>query len=111
MSSDGVAVLLREVLHALAFREVLADQPVGVFVGPTFPRMMGCGEVEARARALFDGGVVMELGAVVRRDRPDGSWLTANELRCASGHVGGGAGRQLPDRHVPGLAGQVPICV
>ena len=34
MSSDGVAVLLREVLHALAFGEVLADQPVGVFVGP-----------------------------------------------------------------------------
>ncbi len=73
MSGDGVAVLLREVLHALAFREVLADQPVGVFVASPFPRMVRCGKVEARARALFDGGVVMELGTVVSRDLPDGS--------------------------------------
>lgn len=34
---DGVAVLLRQSSHALSFRDVLAYQAVGVFVGAALP--------------------------------------------------------------------------
>ena len=46
-----MAVVLRQVFHALALGEILPDQAVGVLVGPAFPRMMGRGEVEPGAVA------------------------------------------------------------
>ncbi len=39
--------MLRQVRHALFLKQGLVNEPVGVFVGAAFPRMMGRGEVEA----------------------------------------------------------------
>jgi hypothetical protein len=36
---EAVAVVLRQVFHAVALGEILPDQAVGVFVGAAFPRM------------------------------------------------------------------------
>ena len=68
--------MLRQVRHGLFLGQVLANEPVGVFVGPAFPRMVRRREVEAGAGRVLDRGVAMELGAVVGGDRPDGavSW-------------------------------------
>ncbi len=51
LGGDAIAVVLGEVRHALAFREVLADQAVGVFVGPAFPGMVRRREINVRASA------------------------------------------------------------
>ena len=75
-----MAVELGQVGHAVALREVLPPQPVGVLVGAALPAVVRRGEVEACGRLLFDGRVVVEVGAVVRRDRPDWVRLLANQL-------------------------------
>ncbi len=72
---DAIAVVLRQEHHALFLGQVLANEPVGVFVGPAFPRMVRRREVEAGAGALLDRGVAVELGPVVRRDGPHGTRL------------------------------------
>ena len=42
LAGDRIAVVLRELGHALFLGQVLADQAVGVFVGAAFPDVMGC---------------------------------------------------------------------
>ena len=42
---DPIASVLGEVGHALALREVLADEAVGVLVGAALPRVMRRGEI------------------------------------------------------------------
>lgn len=37
LASDSVAIGLRDVRHAFPLGKVLANQPVGVFVGSSFP--------------------------------------------------------------------------
>ena len=44
-----MAVVLRQVRHALFLGQVLTNEPVGVFVGSAFPRMVRRREVEAGA--------------------------------------------------------------
>ncbi len=62
---NAIAVVLRQVFHALALGQVLPDQAVGVFVGAAFPGMVRRGEVEAGLGRMLDHRVAMEL-------RPDG---------------------------------------
>ena len=97
MRGDPIAVVLRQVRHALFLRQVLAKEPVGVFIGAAFPRMVRRREVEAGAGALLDRGVAVELGPVVRRDRPHGTRLAVNQLRRALVHVRRGAGPGPPE--------------
>jgi len=70
---NAIAVVLRQVFHVLALGQVLADQAVGVFVGPAFPRRMGRREIKPGVGRLLDRRVAMELRPVVRRD---GVWGT-----------------------------------
>ena len=49
LHGDPIAVVLRQVRQALSLGQVLANEPVGVFVGPAFPRMVRRREVEAGA--------------------------------------------------------------
>ncbi len=45
---DRVALLLGQILHAGALRQVLADQAIRVLVGAALPRMVWSGEIEDR---------------------------------------------------------------
>ena len=54
--------------HALALRQILANESVGVFAGPPFPRVIGRGEVECRSGCSFDLVVAVELGFRCRMD-------------------------------------------
>src|SRR5438309_587115 len=80
--------MLRQCFHALAFGQILPDQPVGVFIGASFPGMVRGGEVELHSALFFDLPVAVELGAVVgcyrfdsaavsRRSAPDSTALAA----------------------------------
>ena len=53
-----VEVFLGDQAHVGAFGEVLAEEPVGVFVGASLPRGLGVTEVDV------DSGVDTELGVL-----------------------------------------------
>ena len=72
--------MLRQVRQALFLGQVLANEPVGVFVGAAFPRMVRRREVKAGAGRLLDHGVGMEFRSVVGGDRPDRTGLAPNQL-------------------------------
>ena len=62
VGGDPIAVVLGEVGHAFAFREVLAEEAVSVLVGAAFPGMVRRREVEPRGYLLLEGRVAVELG-------------------------------------------------
>lgn len=66
---DHVAASLRHVLHRRPLRQVLANQPVGVFVRATLPGAVGVGEVDEHASSALDLFVTVKLRPVVDRDR------------------------------------------
>ena len=68
---ERVAIALGEAGHAAPLREVLAQQPVGVLVGPALPGLVRSGEVEAGAGGRLDRRIAMEFGPVVRGDGAD----------------------------------------
>ena len=94
---DGVALVLREVCHALSFGDVLSYQAVGVFVGSAFPGVIRSGEVEAGAGFLFDGRVAMELSSVIGCDRSDSSRLAANKPCCSPVNLRCGSCLEFPE--------------
>ncbi len=97
---NAIAVVLGEVGHALAFREILPEQAVGVFVSAALPGMVRGGEVEAGTGRAFEGCVAMELGAVVDGDGTDGAALMPDQLGGPAVHLGGCASPQLPEQEV-----------
>lgn len=66
---NAIALLLREILHALSFRQILPDQSVGVLVGSAFPGVIRGSEVESKRERLLESTVAMELTPVVSGDR------------------------------------------
>ena len=65
---DGVATVLSEIAHAHSLGQVLPDEPIGVFVGPSLPRMVRRREVDRHSRGSLNCLVVVKLGAVVSCD-------------------------------------------
>lgn len=102
--SDLSALVLGQVSHAGAFRQVLADQAIGVLVGSAFPGVVRIGEVERDASSGFDALVIMELGAVVSGDGLDGVGVLSNQIDSTRGQSGRGAIAQLPDHQPAGGA-------
>jgi hypothetical protein len=49
------------------FRQILSYQPVGVFVEPPFPSVIGMGEIDVQRKSLRQRLVGRELLAVVQR--------------------------------------------
>ncbi len=62
---NDVALLLGQAPHAFPFRQILADQSVGVFVGPALPGMVWACEVHGGSGGGLDNRIAMELGAIV----------------------------------------------
>ena len=83
---DPIAVVLGEVGHALSLGQILPDQTIRVFVGAALPRMMQRREIEASAGGPLELGVLVELRAIVDRDRAHGMELRADELAGPSIH-------------------------
>ena len=65
--------------HALALRQVLAHEPVGVLVTASLPRVVRPREVERRTRQPLDPPVVVELRPVVGRHRLERPGVPADE--------------------------------
>ena len=66
---DGVTVALGQGGQGRTLGEVLSQEPVEVLVRPALPRVIRGREIERDAGGGLDRSVVVELGAVVRRDR------------------------------------------
>jgi hypothetical protein len=104
LGGDGGALALSERAEVGAFAEVLAQEPIGVFIGAAFPGVMGSGEVDYGVEAFFEGFVHVELGTVISRDGMDGMRFVAQD--------GGGArqgllrpdARELADAHESAFA-------
>lgn len=76
--------MLVESFHTLSFRQVLPDQSVGVFVGPSFPRVMRSGKVELRAGGLLNGSIAVEFGSIIRSDRFKPAGVSHHQLKRRS---------------------------
>ena len=76
-------------LHGGTFRQVLANEAVGVLVGSAFPGVIWGSEVEEHAGEAFDLLVGVELGPVVDRNGVEQVWTLGNDLQQAS--VDGGS--------------------
>jgi hypothetical protein len=72
--SGSVIEVLRQGGQAVAFREILRDQPVGVLIGASPSRRMPRGKVEAHA------GRRLDLSITTERNR-----RAASQRRCTSG--------------------------
>src|SRR5262245_62561403 len=90
--------------HAVSLGQVLAQEAIGILVGPALPGVMGCGEVEASRSCALDGPVTVELAAVVHCDRMDRSRLHANQMPHTPVDLRGGATSELAEHDVAGLA-------
>jgi hypothetical protein len=77
---NSIALSLSKILHAGSFRDVLANQSVGIFVGTSLPGVMRICEVKASVCRGLDFRILMKLGAVIRGDRFERSGLTVQQL-------------------------------
>lgn len=74
--------------HALTFRQVLANEAVGVLIAASLPRVIRPGEIERRPRQPLDPPVVVELRPVVGRHRLEPPAVPAQEADrlCCNNH-------------------------
>ena len=70
--SDAVAASFGEIGERGAFGQILADKTVRIFVGASFPGVMGSGEVDGRIEGCLERFVAMKLDPVVRGDGSHG---------------------------------------
>ncbi len=64
-SGDAVAFHLAKVVKVRALLQILRDQSIGVFMGASFPRVVGIGKVELNSTPLFNPLVAVELTSKV----------------------------------------------
>ena len=103
-ASDGVALGLRETVHAYAFRKVLANEAVGVLVRSAFPRVIRCGEVEGDGGCTFDVLVSVELASVVSSDGLEPAWILFHETKETCVGRRNGAIAESTNDYVSGLS-------
>src|SRR5204863_8026946 len=97
VGGDLVAVSLGEMSERDAFRQILADESVGVLVDATLPGVVRSGKVDGGAELTLDVLVAVEFDPVVGSNGADLVRLVAEQLDHASvGVFDGGAG-QWPD--------------
>lgn len=96
--------MLSDVSHACAFRDVLTDQAVRIFVGAALPRVIRRREEEAYASGSFDVGVVVKLGAVIGGDGFALLGMATNEIDHAPVELLFGSSLELADDRVAGFA-------
>ena len=85
----------------LSFREVFADEPVGVLVGAALPRGMSVGEIHRKIGGEGEGGVPGQLGVLIAvsdlRRCGSSSWTASNSAsftESASWPCGSATGRR-----------------
>ncbi len=103
LTRNGGTLLLREVRHAGALGDVLADEPIGVLVGAAFPGMMRGREVHLRRGRGLECGVPMKLRPVVTGERVDGMRLLPQEWNSASIKFGDGPRPEFAEQEIAGL--------
>ena len=87
-AGDVVAPFLCKALHRRAFRDVLANQSVGVLVRASLPGSVRRGKVDRHAGGVFNRLVTVKLRPVVDRDGDEEAGMGLNQLNHAFVHVG-----------------------
>jgi hypothetical protein len=68
---NAITLSLSQIFHARAFRYVLTNQPIGVFVCAPFPGVIWVCEKEFRSCRFFNFWILVKLGSVIRSNRPE----------------------------------------
>ena len=79
-AGDGIAAGLGDGLHRGSFWQVLADEPIRVFVGAPFPGVVRRSEVDRDSRRCLDLAVAVELSAVVGGDGFEQAGVSLDQL-------------------------------
>ncbi len=90
--------MLTQRRHARPFRQILADETIGIFITAPLPRMIRTGEVKERLRPRFDLLVVVELRAVVSSDGLERALVTVDQPDDSPVERGGRPVGQLADQ-------------
>ena len=80
--------------------EVLADQPIGIFVRTPLPGVVGMGKVDSGVQELGDPFVFGSLRAVVQRERMHPVPERAEEVHSRLSEGGGGPPRQRREQGI-----------
>ena len=99
LGGNGVASVLREKGHAGALAEVLADQAVGILIGPALPGVVRVREIECGRCTALDFSIVVKLGPVIRSDRFEQRALAANDLNGPRIHCDCRSAGELSDHN------------
>jgi hypothetical protein len=94
---DVVALSLGESAEMSSPGQILAEEPVGVLVGPALPGVVRGDEVDAGAELALDLLVAMELGPVVGSEGVDPMWFVREQCDGAGVGVLDGGARQRAD--------------
>jgi len=83
-----IALCLGKRFEAHSLRQILTYESVSVFVSASLPRVIGSGEVEFDAGTILYRFVVVELGAIVKRDGVEASFKLTDGLQHRASHFG-----------------------
>src|SRR5579859_1607852 len=89
--------------HARPLGEILAEQAVGILVGPALPGVMRRGEVEPRGDEPLERRVLVKLRPIVHGDGPHRMRLGRDQGPRPAIHVGARALRELPQDQIARL--------
>ena len=97
LGGEGGALALGEGGEMGALGQVLAEEPVGIFVRAAFPGMVRRGEIDRGVQPTFERLVHVELTAVIRRDGVDRIRFVSQEGDGAPQRLLGADPRDLAD--------------
>ncbi len=104
LGGESGALALGECGEVGALGQVLAEEPIGVFIGPAFPGVVGSGKVDSGVEALLECFIHVELGTVISGDGVDRMRFVAQNVGGALEGLLGADARQLADAHESALA-------
>jgi hypothetical protein len=101
---DSVAISLSNGLKARVFGKILANESIGILIGPALPRMIRIGEVAGYWESLFNSFVAMEFGTVVESNGEELLFVFLDSLNARVGDFKGGSSLDLFDDYKAGFS-------
>jgi len=80
LARNVITLFLCQLCHALCLWQVLANKAVYVFIAASLPGMVWISKIEPGYALLFYRHVLMEFGAVIRRDGFKSKWISTYQL-------------------------------
>ena len=98
------AVCLGEDVKIASFPRILSNESIGIFIGSSFPGMVGVAEIEFYGQYGLDIFVIVKFGTVVDGDGFNAVSRALEVVNDGSGNAFGGLVLKLADGQVPGFS-------